>query len=63
MQWLADLIARLGTHGAYANASHSLADEREAAAHIERFLTRFDHPAGRAQIPAEPPLGTSAQVA
>lgn len=63
MQWLADLIARLGTHGASANASDSLADEREAAAHIERFLARFDHPAGRAHIPAEPPLSTSAQVA
>ena len=63
MQWFSDLVARLGTSGACANASRSLAEEREAAVRIERFLTRFDHPAGRAGIPEEPVSTGSARVA
>jgi len=54
MQWLADLVAHLGASGASANAAISLAEEREATIRIERFLARFDHPAGRALIPVEP---------
>jgi len=45
MQWLSDLVALLGTHGAYANASRSLAKEREVADHLDRFLVSFGHPA------------------
>ncbi len=63
MQWLANLVAYLGTHGAYANASGSLAEEREVAAQIDRFLVRFDHPAGRSRVPAEPASGECARVA
>jgi hypothetical protein len=63
MQWLTDLVALLGTHGAYANASRSLAEEREVAAQLDRFLLRFDHPAGRDRIPAEPPSGDAVRVA
>lgn len=54
MPWLADLVARLGRSGAAANAAASLAEEREAAVRIERFLIRFDHPAGRSAVPVEP---------
>jgi hypothetical protein len=54
MQWLADLLAHLGTHGAYANASQALADEQETAAELERFLLRFAHPAGRGDTSVEP---------
>lgn len=57
MQWLADLVSLLGPHGAYANASQSLAEEREAAAQVDRFLLRFDHPAGRSRTPLEPTAG------
>lgn len=64
MQWLPDLVALLGSHGAYANASRSLADEREAAARLDRFLLRFDHPAGSGRTPVEPPhRGDAVQVA
>jgi len=63
MQWLADLVAHLGAHGAYANASRSLAEEREVAARIDRFLVRFDHPAGRARTPVEAPAGDRVRVA
>lgn len=63
MQLLTDLVARLGSSGACANASDSLAEEREAALRIERFLARFDHPAGRAGIPVEPASTGSARVA
>ncbi len=63
MQWLADLIARFGPSGAYANASHALTEEQEAAAQVERFLVRFDHPAGRARIPVEPAAGGCTRVA
>ncbi len=63
MQWLADLLANLGTSGASSNASRALADEREKAAQLERFLLRFDHPAGRARTPLEPAAGERAQVA
>lgn len=57
MQWLADLVALLGTHGAYANASRSLAEEREVAVRLDRFLVSFDHPAGGARTPVEPAAG------
>lgn len=63
MQWLADLLAHLGTHGAYANASRSLAEEQEAVARLDRFLLRFDHPAGKGLVPMEPPVGEATQVA
>ncbi len=63
MQWLTDLVALLGTSGASANASRSLIEEQEAAARIDRFLLRFDHPAGQARIPVEPPAGDCTQVA
>ncbi len=63
MQWLADLVAHLGTHGAVANVAGSLADERETAVRVERFLARFDHPAGRAAIPVEPAFTGPARVA
>lgn len=63
MRWLTDLVAFLGTHGAYTNASRSLAEEREVAAQLERFLIRFDHPAGRSRILAEPPSGGARHVA
>jgi hypothetical protein len=63
MQRLVDLIARFGTHGAYANASRSLAEEQEVAAQLERFLVRFAHPAGRAHTPHEPAAGACTQVA
>lgn len=63
MQWIADLVARLGSHGAYANASSSLASEREEAVRIERFLVRFDHPAGRDRVPSEPPARETTRVA
>lgn len=63
MQWLADLAAHLGTHGAYANASTSLADEREGAAQIDRFLLRFEHPSGRSRHPVEPAAGEWIRVA
>ena len=55
MQWITDLVARLGTHGAYVNVSRSLTEEQESAARIDRFLLRFDHPAGQARAPVEPP--------
>lgn len=61
MQWLADLLARLGTHGAYANASRGLAEEQEAAAQLDRFLLRFGH---RTAGPAdEPATGRCTRVA
>lgn len=63
MQWLADLVALLGAYGASANAAASLAEEREAAVRVECFLTRFDHPAGRAAVPVEPACGGTAKVA
>lgn len=63
MQWLADLVALLGTSGAYANASRALAEEREAAAQVDRFLARFAHPAGQAGTPVELAAGTCTQVA
>ena len=63
MQWLADLVALLGASGAAASAETSLAEEREAAVRIERFLARFDHPAGRAATPVEPACTGSARVA
>jgi len=63
MQWLADLIALVGAHGAYANASRSLAEEREVEGQIDRFLLRFDHPAGRARMPIEPAGGECSRVA
>jgi len=63
MQWLADLVAHLGTHGAYTNASSSLAEEREVATQLDRFLVRFDHPAGRSRAPAEPASGECVRVA
>jgi len=63
MQWLADLVAHLGSSGAYANASRSLAVERELAAQLDRFLLRFDHPAGRALGPVEPAAGECTRVA
>ncbi len=53
MQWFSDLVARLGSSGACANAASSLVEEREAAVRIERFLARFDHPAGQLGIPVE----------
>lgn len=63
MQWLTDLIALLGSHGAYANASRSLAEEREVAAQLDCFLARFQHPAGQARVPVEPAVGHRRQVA
>ena len=54
MQRLADLMTRLGPSGAAANAAASVAEEREATVRIERFLARFDHPAGRSAVPVEP---------
>lgn len=63
MQWLPDLLARLGPHGAYANASRSLAEERETVEQLDRFLLRFEHPAGRSRIPVEPPAAGAVQVA
>lgn len=64
MQWLTDLVALLGTDGAFSNASRSLAEEREGAARLDRFLRRFDHPAGSGRLPLEPPVsGDTAQVA
>lgn len=63
MQWIADLVALLGNHGAYANASSSLAAEREEAIRIERFLIRFNHPAGRDHMLIEPPARERARVA
>ncbi len=63
MQWLADLVAYLGASGASANAAISLSEEREATVRIERFLARFDHPAGRAAIPVEPAFTGPARVA
>jgi hypothetical protein len=63
MQWLADLFALLGPAGSSANASRSLAEEREMAARIDRFLDQLDHPAGRARTPAEPPAGDCTRVA
>lgn len=63
MQWLTDLVALVGTQGAYTNALRSLAEEREVASHMERFLLRFDHPAGQALVPVEPPAGDCSEVA
>ena len=63
MQWLTDLVACFGAHGAYANASRVLAEEREAAEQIDRFLLRFGHPAGLSHVPVEPPAAEAAQVA
>ena len=63
MQWLADLVAPLGASGAAVNAASSLTEEREAAARVERFLARFDHPAGQAAVPVEPARAGSARVA
>ena len=63
MQWLADLVALLGASGAHSNASRSLAEERDAAARVDRFLARFDHPAGRACVPVEPAAGACSRVA
>jgi hypothetical protein len=63
MQRLADLLARLGTHGAYANASRALADERERAAQVDRFLLRFAHPAGGSRLVQEPAAGECIRVA
>jgi len=63
MQWLTDLIARFGAHGAYANASRSLAEEREVDGQVERFLRTFEHPAGRARTPTELSASECARVA
>ena len=63
MQWLADLFALLGPAGAHANASRSLAEEREMAARIDRFLVQLEHPAGQAQHPAEPAADGRTRVA
>lgn len=63
MQWLTDLVALLSSHGACSNASRSLAEEREAAAQMERFLITFSHPAGQARNPVEPVAGECNQVA
>ena len=63
MQWLSDLVALLGTPGAYANASRSLAEERDVAANLDRFLVSFAHPAGRSRVPHEPPAGGCTRVA
>lgn len=63
MQWLADLVALLGTAGASANASRPLAEEREMATRLDRFLVQLDHPAGRERTPVEPPAGGRTQVA
>ena len=63
MQWLADLLAHLGTAGACANASQTLADEREVSAQLDRFLLRFDHPAGGASTPIEQAAAKQHRVA
>ena len=63
MQWLANLVAHLGTSGACANAARSLTEEREVTAQVERFLVRFSHPAGQARVPVEPPAGACTRVA
>jgi len=63
MQWLTDLVAHLGSHGAYANASRSLAEEREVATQLDRFLLRFDHPAGNGTRPIEPAAADCSRVA
>jgi len=63
MQWLAEIVALFGAHGAYANASGSLAEEREVGAQVDRFLLRFAHPAGGAAHPTEPAAGQCPQVA
>jgi len=63
MQWLSDLVALLGTHGSFANASRSLAEERAVAAQLDRFLVSFEHPAGRSRVPLEPPAGECTRVA
>jgi hypothetical protein len=63
MHLLTDLVALLGTRGACANASRSLAEEREVTAHLDQFLLRFEHPAGTVRVPVEPPAGDAARVA
>ena len=63
MQWITDLVALLGSHGAFANASRSLAEEREAVARLDCFLARFQHPAGQGRTPVEPAVGDRTQVA
>ncbi len=63
MQWITGLVAHLGTHGAYANVSQALSEEREAGIQVDRLLTRFAHPAGRARTPVEPAPGACTGVA
>ena len=63
MQWLADLFAHLGPAGAQANASRSLAEEREMATRIDRFFDQLEHPAGQARTPVEPAAGGCNRVA
>lgn len=64
MHAIARLLARYGTYGAYANASRALAEEREVAAQLDRFLLRFGHPAGGSRVPVEPrAAGDAVQVA
>ena len=58
MPWLTDLASLLGPSGAVANAARS--EERAAEDEVERFLQRLAHPAGRADVPIEPPAGQTA---
>ncbi len=56
MPWLTDLASLLS--GAVANPSGS--EERSAEDEVDRFLRRLAHPAGRADVPVEPPAGQAA---
>ncbi len=57
MPWLTDLASLLGSSDV-ANASGS--EDRSAEDEVERFLQRLTHPAGRADVPIEPPAGQTA---
>jgi len=58
MPWLTDLASLLGPSGVVGDASPT--DERSAEDEVERFLQRLAHPAGRAAVPTEPPVGQAA---
>lgn len=54
MSWLVDLVVLLVTRDTKAEPPRARVDEHDVNEQIERFLQRFEHPAGRASMPVEP---------
>lgn len=60
MPWLTDLASLLGPSEGEAGAGPLGPEDRPAEKELERFLQRLNHPAGRADVPVEPPAGQAA---